>query len=157
MTISIDTYRPEHADRFAELNREWLRQYNLLEPSDEAQLVDPETHFLRDGGQIFVALHEGQVVGTCAISPHQQELEIAKLAVSSEFRGQGLARRLVDRCISHARTLRAPRITLLSNSQLQAALKLYESMGFQYRPVPDVTGYDTADVYMVLDLAGDQP
>ena len=155
MTIRIDTFRPEHSRGFAELNREWLVRYNLLEPSDEAQLADPETHFLKGGGQIFVALSGDQVVGTCAISPHQSDLEIAKLAVSAEFRGQGLARRLVDRCISHARALGARRITLLSNSQLQAAIRLYESLGFEHHPVPDVTAYDTADVYMVLDLALD--
>ena len=156
MTIRIDTFRPEHSRRFAELNREWLVRYNLLEPSDEAQLADPEAHFLKDGGQIFVALSEDHVVGTCAISPHQSDLEIAKLAVSAEFRGQGLARRLVDRCISHARAQGARRITLLSNSQLQAAIRLYASLGFEHHPVPDVTGYDTADVYMVLNLGSTQ-
>ena len=153
-TIRIDTYRPEHSARFDELNREWLIRYNLLEPSDEAQLADPETHFLQGGGQIFVALHQDQVVGTCAISPYGDALEIAKLAVSPEFRGQGLARRLVDRCLVHAREHGARRVTLLSNSQLQAALRLYESVGFQYHPLPNVTGYATADVFMVLDLDG---
>ena len=152
MTIRIDTYRPEHAARFAELNREWLVRYNLLEAGDEAQLGDPETHYLRGGGQIFVALHQDEVVGTCAISPRRDALEIAKLAVSTEFQGQGLARQLVSRCIAHARECGARRITLLSNSQLRTALRLYESLGFQYHPLPDVTGYHTADVFMVLEL-----
>ena len=154
MTISIDTFRPEHLSRFAELNREWLLRYDLLEPADEAQLADPQTHFIDRGGQVFVALHDGQVVGTCAIFPHTpEEREIAKLAVSASFRGQGLARRLVDRCIAHAREQGARRVILLSNSQLRAALHLYESFGFQYQPVPHARAYDTADVYMVLDLA----
>lgn len=156
MTIRIDTYRPEHAARFAELNREWLVRYNLLESSDQAQLVDPEAYFLQGGGQIFVALHQDQVVGTCAISPYGEALEIAKLAVAPEFRGQGLARRLVSRCIAHAREQGARRITLLSNSQLQAAIRLYESVGFKHHPVPDVTGYHTADVFMVLELDAPQ-
>jgi hypothetical protein len=41
---------------------------------------------------------------------------------------------------------------VLSNSQLQQAIRLYESMGFTHRPVPAVTKYEIADVYMVLDL-----
>jgi GNAT superfamily N-acetyltransferase len=153
MTIHIDIFRPEHAARFAELNRAWLVRYNLLEAGDEAQLGDPYTHYLKGGGQIFVALHQAEVVGTCAIAPRGDALEIAKLAVSTEFQGQGLARQLVNRCIAQAREWGAQRITLLSNSQLRPALRLYESLGFQYRQLPDVTGYHTADVYMVLDLA----
>jgi hypothetical protein len=64
MNVEIDLFRPEHSRRFAELNREWLTKYNLMEPSDEEQLADPQAHFLADGGQIFVALHAGEVIGT---------------------------------------------------------------------------------------------
>jgi hypothetical protein len=38
MRIEIDTLRPEHARRFAELNRAWLEEYGLMEHSEEAQL-----------------------------------------------------------------------------------------------------------------------
>jgi hypothetical protein len=41
---------------------------------------------------------------------------------------------------------------LMSNSQLQPAIRLYESMGFVHRPIPAVTKYAVANVYMVLDL-----
>jgi hypothetical protein len=46
---------------------------------------------------------------------------------------------------------------LLSNSQLQPAIRLYESMGFMHRPVPAVTKYEIADVYMVLDVGVTDP
>jgi hypothetical protein len=68
--IEIDTYVSEHARRFGELNREWLERYNLMEPAEEEQLADPQRYFLDRGGQIFVALHDGQVIGTCAVLPH---------------------------------------------------------------------------------------
>jgi hypothetical protein len=41
---------------------------------------------------------------------------------------------------------------LVSNSRLQAALRLYESLGFSYCPVPEVSKYKVADVCMVLHL-----
>lgn len=153
MTVEIGIFRPEHAGPFAQLNREWLEQYNLMEPSNEEQLADPQSHFLGRGGQIFVALHEDKLIGTCAVVPHGVEgWELAKLAVSSEFRGRGIARQLVERCITHAREQEAQRVFLVSNSQLQAALRLYESCGFTYCAAPEVKEYENEDVHMELRL-----
>src|SRR5882672_839045 len=152
MPVEIGVFRLEHAERFAQLNRAWLEAYELLEPIDEEQLADPQTQIIQRGGEIFIALQDGEVVGTCAVLQHGvRELEMAKLAVATTFRGQGLGRRLVERCIAYARERAVVRLVLVSNSQLRSALRLYESLGFQYRPVP-ATEYLTADIYMELDL-----
>jgi ribosomal protein S18 acetylase RimI-like enzyme len=45
------------------------------------------------------------------------------------------------------------RVVLVSNSRLGPAIRLYEGMGFQHRPLPADVPYATADVYMELDLA----
>jgi ribosomal protein S18 acetylase RimI-like enzyme len=151
VNVEIVPFRSEHASRFSELNREWLERYNLMEPSNEEQLTDPEAYFLSHDGQIFVARHRDQVIGTCAVVPHGAEgWELAKLAVDSNFRGQGIARRLVTRCIEYAREQGGQRVFLVSNSQLQPALRLYESFGFQYCDVPAVKKYDHEDVSMEL-------
>ena len=157
--MRIDTYCAEHAERFAELNLEWLERYGLLEPADEAQLADPVKYFLAPGGEIFVALDDGGgVLGTCAVVPHGEEgeCEVAKLAVTAEARGQGIARRLVESCLAWARAKGFRRAILVSNHQLRPALALYGSLGFTLAPVPPefVQEYATADVYMTLDLAG---
>ena len=153
MDAEIATFRAEHAPRFAELNRQWLEAYNLMEPSEEDQLADPHKHFVEGGGQIFVALFHGDVVGTCAVLPTGPgELEVAKLTVAPPFRGRGLARRLVERCIAYGREQGVHRLMLLSNSQLQPALRLYQSLGFEYCPVPEDAKYSIADVCMFLDL-----
>lgn len=158
MTVEIGAFRAEHARQFSELNREWLESYNLMEPAEEEQLANPQKHFLDRGGQIFVALHGGLVIGTCAIIPRgDEEVELAKLTVSSEFRGQGIARRLVERCIAYAREQNVRRVVLESNSQLRVALRLYESLGFRFRPVPEIRKYEVADVCMVLDLDSAAP
>ena len=158
MSVEIATFQLEHARRFAELNREWLERYSLMESAEEEQLADPQKYFLDRGGQIFVALQDGQVVGTCAVIPHGlEEFELAKLTVSSEFRGQGIARHLVQHCLVYARAQGARRVMLVSNSQLQVALRLYESLGFRYSPVPEDTKYEVADVCMVFDLDSAHP
>jgi putative acetyltransferase len=153
MDISIDTYRPEHARAFAELNRAWLVENDLLEPLDEQQLQNPQGEILAPGGQIFVAIRGKEVLGTCAAIPHGPGVfELAKLAVSSTARGQGLGRRLVTACLSYARMRKATRLVLVSNSRLRPALQLYETFGFQHRKPPAPLPYATADVYMELDL-----
>ena len=156
--IRIELFRPEHVARFAELNREWLEGHGLMEPPDEAQLADPEGHFVTPGGRIYVALDGDQVVGTCAIVPHAPgELELAKLSVAAEYRGRGIARRLVERCLEHARAANATRVMLVSSSRLQAAVRLYRSLGFRHQPVPAGTPYQVADVSMVLELDAPAP
>lgn len=153
MSVEIVPYRPEHAGRFESLNRLWLEQYGLMEPSDAAQIADPKSHFLDRGGEIIVALHQGEVVGTCVAVPHGPgEFEIAKLAVDPAVRGQGIARRLVERSLEFIRSQGVTRVALVSNSQLLPALRLYESLGFKYLPVPEVREYQTADIYMALEL-----
>jgi putative acetyltransferase len=152
----IVPFRPAHAGAWYALNRAWLDEHRLYEPADEIQLADPAGAILGIGGAIFIALRGDEVVGTAAIAPHGlHELELIKLTVHESARGAGLGRRLADRCLTHARALGAARVVLVSSSRLGAALKLYESMGFEHRPMPNDVPYATADVYMALDLEYD--
>jgi ribosomal protein S18 acetylase RimI-like enzyme len=99
--------------------------------------------------------HEVQPHGAigrgAAADPHAVDaFEIAKLAVAAE--SQAIARPLVERCIAYVREQNVRRIAMVSNSHLQAALRLYESLGFRYCAVPEVRAYTNADVYMELNL-----
>jgi ribosomal protein S18 acetylase RimI-like enzyme len=115
--------------------------------------MDPDGQIVAPGGQIFVARHNGEVVGTCAVLPHAQGvLELLKLAVVPAAQGLGLGRRLVEACLGYARERGAQRLVLLSNSKLGAALRLYEGLGFRRARMPADIMYLTADVYMELDL-----
>lgn len=151
--LVIDTFRPEHAEPFAALNREWLVAYGLLEPPDEHHLADPWEHLIVPGGQIFVALRGREVVGTCAVVPAEPGVfELVKLSVAPSMRGHGLGRRLVEACLAYARERGVRRVALVSSSRLASALRLYERLGFEYRPLPPGLAYATADVYMELTL-----
>jgi putative acetyltransferase len=152
--VLIDAYGPQDQPAFAALNRDWLTAYGLLEPRDEAQLMDPSGQIVAPGGRIFVARSRGEVIGTCAVLPHGEGVcELLKLAVIPSAQGLGLGRRLVEACLEYARERGAQRVMLLSNSKLGAALRLYEGLGFQRAPVPANNMYVTADVSMELDLA----
>lgn len=47
-------------------------------------------------------------------------------------------------------------MVLTSNTALVEALRLYESLGFRYGVMPADVPYETANVYMTLDL-GPEP
>ncbi len=151
--MQIVGYREEYADAFARLNREWLERYALLEDGDLKHLEHPRETILATGGEIFFALQCGVVVGTCATIVRDGEtVELAKLAVDTSARRHGVGRQLTEVAIGWSRNRGARKLVLVSSSKLQAALRLYERLGFQYGPLPADTGYETADVFMELVL-----
>lgn len=151
--VQIVPFRAEHGAAFYALNRAWLDEHGLYEAPDELQLADPFGTIVAPGGALFIALLDGEVVGTAAVVPHEAgDVEIAKLTVSESARGRGLGRRLVEQCISHARHMGARRVALVSSTKLGAALRLYESMGFVHHEPPAVRPYTTADVFMEYSL-----
>ena len=154
----IVPYEDKHADDFARLNREWLDSFGLYEEPDGKHLYSPREYILDPGGEIFIAEEDGRVVGTCALVPVSDDVfEVAKLAVAQEARGQGLGRRLAELALNRVRERGARRVVLFSSSKLGPALKLYESLGFEHRPVPGHQPYETADVYMELELGTARP
>jgi putative acetyltransferase len=150
--IKIIEYSDRYKSEFRDLNAEWLELYNLMEPHDLAILNDPHQYILNDGGAIYLAMADEQVVGSAAlIHEHNGIFELAKMAVAKEFRQKGISKLLLEKCLNKAKELKASRIVLFSNHQLKAALGLYEKFGFKYIPVED-SPFATADIKMELDL-----
>jgi putative acetyltransferase len=153
--VRIEPFEPPDAGPFAALNRAWLIGHDLIEPADEAQLRDPDTHVFARGGEIFMARVAGVAVGCCAAIPHgAATIEVAKLAVDPSARGHGIGRKLVHAALRFGQERGCRTAMLTSSTRLTAALRLYESLGFAYRPVPADVPYKTVDVYMELDLTG---
>jgi putative acetyltransferase len=152
--IVIRQFQPADAAVVSALNREWLERYALREPEDEAFLADPAGAVLPAGGAIFVAVRGDEIVGTCSMLPIAADvIELLKLAVSIEARGQGVGHRLMEAGLDFARQRAAARVVLVSNHQLESALRLYERFGFQRLPMPADQPFATADIYMELSLA----
>jgi len=157
-TVVIVPFEDRHAADFDRLNRAWLEAYGLLEKDDEPHLRDPRASIVDGGGALFIATLHGAVVGSCGVHPSGEgAFEIVKLAVDESARGHGLGRRLTERAVGFARDAGARKVTLLSSHRLESALRLYESLGFRRLPMPAAVGYETADVYMELDLGSSSP
>lgn len=151
--VRIVDYEPRHRDHFRALNLAWITEYFAVEEPDRWQLDDPESHILRNGGHIFMAESDGEVLGTCAlIREWDGSFELAKMAVAPSARGRGVGRALAEAAIAKARTLGASRVELLSNTVLEPAIRLYRSLGFVEVPLP-ATDYRRANIKMALELA----
>ena len=152
-TIEIIPFRPELAPAFTQLNRAWIEQLFTLEEADLAVLQDPATSIIRPGGQIFFAIDEGVAVGTAAairVSPAR--VELAKMAVSPGHRGRGIGERLGQAVIDWARESGATTLSLVTNSSLANAIRLYQRLGFRHAPLPVHSEYARADVYMEVSF-----
>jgi ribosomal protein S18 acetylase RimI-like enzyme len=98
----------------------------------------------------FVAELDGKVVGSVLLyrlgklntDPQGNQLEMQSpevrlLAVAPGARGRGVGFALMNACIDQAARAKAQSITLHTNDMMQAAVRLYERMGFQRAPELD--------------------
>lgn len=150
--VNIIEYSSQYHQDFRRLNLEWLDNYHLTESHDLMVLDDPQSTILDRGGFIWLAMVEDKVVGSAALmKEHKDEYELAKMAVTVDYRGKGISKQLIETCLKKANEIRAKKLTLFSNHQLQTALKLYEKYGFYYVEVED-SPFETADIKMELAL-----
>lgn len=75
----------------------------------------------------FVAVVEGEVVGTLRLIDLPEHTKIGRVAVHQAFRGRGIARKLIAAAMAHARTRGQDRFYLTAQSD---KLWFYESLGF---------------------------
>lgn len=152
------TIRPldgdEDAAAFRTLNEEWIGRHFVVEEEDQRQLDDPVGVFVEPGGQVLIAEASGRRVGCVALMPDGNgALELSKMAVAPELRGQGAGRKILAAAIDHARGLGATSVFLGSSTKLPAAVHLYEALGFQHvSPESLHMPYARADVFMQLVL-----
>ena len=150
--IEIIPYSEEHAAVFKVLNLEWLDKYNLTESHDLLILNDPKGTIIDNGGVIYLAISGEEIVGSAALINEGRGIyELAKMAVTPAFRGKGISKLLIEKCIDAAKHLKAKKIILFSNSQLQTAISLYKKYGFKHVDVTDAP-FLTADIKMELSL-----
>ena len=151
--VTISGYDDGEAGTFARLSREWLERYFTVDERDRKYIDHPRESIIDQGGEIFFARLDGEVVGTVAAIRHDAEsVELAKLAVTERAQGQGIGRKLSEAVIAWSREAGARKVVLVSASQLAVAIALYERLGFLHTPQAGERWYPEADVYMELAL-----
>ncbi len=152
--IEVIDFDPVYSDHFRRLNEAWIRKFFSIEPSDTEILSAPKEIVL-DGGNVFFARIGDKIAGTCAlVKVDKTTFELAKMAVSDEFQGLGIGRKLLYASIEWARKAKAKTVTLETNTKLATAVKLYKKAGFKTVPSNEVhpSKYARVDLIMKLDL-----
>jgi len=91
---------------------------------------NPYQHVFR----VHVAEQNGQIAGMAQVSPRNEQQtrwHIDNIAIHPDFRGQGLAQQLLNDVFLYYSERGALRFTLEVDTSNDAALKLYEKLGFR--------------------------
>lgn len=75
----------------------------------------------------FVAILEGEVVGTLRLIDYPEHVKIGRVAVRQAFRGRGIAQAMIAAAMDHARAMGRDRFYLTAQSD---KLGFYQRLGF---------------------------
>ena len=152
--IKIIDFETKYAQIFYDLNIEWLKTFFYVEPFDEEVLSKPRTYIIEKGGSIFFATIDEKVVGTVALMPTEDKnvLELTKMAVLPEERGQKIGQQLLQHCIDFGKQQNLKALLLYSNTKLENAIYLYRKYGFKELDLEKDSPYVRSDIKMLLQL-----
>jgi putative acetyltransferase len=141
----IRDWQPNDRIATAEVIKNALAEYGLGWEPDGADrdVLAVEEYYLDRGGEFWVIEADGNIIGTSAYYPCIAEenrgkkvVEIRKMYLQSQVRGQGLGKYLLSQLERAIFDRGYQEIRIETASVLTAAVKLYESSGYQ--PVTDI-------------------
>ncbi len=155
--------RPIHKSdnvKLAQVMRRSLEEYGEAKPG--TVYTDPTTDalfelFQKEKSFYYVATFDDEVIGGCGIYPTkglpEGYGELVKLYLTSEHRGKGLGKKLMEKCMEEASQIGYSFLYLESIPALNDAVHLYEKVGFEKldHRLGD-SGHFSCDLWMVKEL-----
>lgn len=133
-------------DIFQEYTESLQVNLDFQQYEDELQGLDKK--YAMPQGRIYAAYVQEKLAGCLAFHAlSEQACEFKRLYVKPSFRGQKIARQLMDRAICDARKIGYRHVYLDTLASLKPAMDLYEKIGFAQippyyaNPLPDVRYY----------------
>lgn len=121
------TYTPSDFTDLASMMQELSSNIVFTRESLDRMLADPNSH-------LYVIREEGRIVACACLciyhQPFSTDATIESVVVSSNMRGKGLGRKLMEHLIEEAARMKVDCIHLTSNPKREAANALYQKMGF---------------------------
>ena len=154
--VAIEPWHSRYKTDFHRLNFAWLSKYfnGQLNELDRQALDTPQSYYLARGGYIWLAIINDITVGCIALANHGNGLyEISKMAVDEAYQGYGIGRKMLLLALDKSRQQQASKVYLETSSLLPKALALYQHIGFEQMPHPNlVSAYARSDIYMELAI-----
>ena len=157
--LELVEFTDDLAPEFARINREWIEAMYVMEPHDHEVLDNPREQIIDPGGTILFVRAPGLgIVGACALMQIADGVfELTKMGVTAAARGRKAGEFLLARMIERARDMGVGTLFLLTSTRSQAAIHLYEKLGFVHdRAIMERYGrlYARCDVAMSHPLQG---
>lgn len=116
------------------------------------ELRHPDQKYGQPGGRLYLVRVDGRPAGCVAMKRlDAARCEMKRLYIRPAFRGQGLARRLVEMLLGDARQDGYKAMVLDTFPFLRQALRLYRTLGFYEIPSYTHSPIDTT-IYLCKDL-----
>jgi putative acetyltransferase len=158
--VTISQIQPQDNPVIASIIRSVLTDFGLNGPG--TAFADPILNGLSAGYQqpramYYIARVDDEIAGGAGISPlHGGDAsicELQKMYLLPAFRGKGIARQLIDKCLDFARSENYTQCYLETVPALKDAVRLYEYLGFDHLDKPlGSTGHFTCSNWMLKQL-----
>ncbi len=123
---------------------------------------DPTTDALyelfqtEDRSVFYVALLDGQLVGTCGIYPTPGLpsgcAELVKFYLMAEARGKGIGRALMEKSIKAAQSMNFKQLYIESLPEFDKAVNIYQKQGFKSLEKPLSQAHPGCNLWFIKDL-----
>ena len=132
LALPVVAFGPEHADGFAGLVADTLREFGFEpDPTLDADLDDPAGTY----AALWIVAAADEVIGSVALRDlGDGSYQLKRMYLRSGYRGRGVGRRLLAPALDWARANGACVVTLDTTEAMLAARRLYESVGFVQVP-----------------------
>jgi len=130
--LKIIPWHDDLAGAFHDINAQWIETMFTLEDTDRDVLCNPRERIIAPGGDIQFVEAEGLgIVGACALQKTGEGVfELTKMGVLESARGLKAGEFLLEAMIARAAAMGVRKLYLLTNAKCEAAVHLYEKLGF---------------------------
>ena len=132
-SIQIRMAVPDDAPQIASVLYESFAEYKPLYTDGGFIATTPASDQIQERmkeGPVWVALHDGRIVGTGSAVPRGKALYIRGMAVLPTARGQGIGELLLEHIEGFASASGYKLLVLSTTPFLTRAIRLYENFGF---------------------------
>ena len=103
----------------------YVEEFGFEQHRAELENQDNEL-YIKNGGNMWIAFNENEIIGTiAAVKYTNEDVELKKLYVRSDYRRKGVSKKLYDTMINWSKDTCFKRIFLGTYDKLESAINFY--------------------------------